>query len=114
GVDNILSTSNLRSSDFRIVRDGHESPLNALAASGSIAPGLDKVYAQYRDGSTIVLQFIHERWKPLTKLCSALSYELSAGFQVNAYLTPQNARGLNVHYDTHDVFVLQLEGMKHW
>jgi ribosomal protein L16 Arg81 hydroxylase len=83
-------------------------------ARDSAAIGLERVYAQYREGSTIVLQFIHERWKPLAKLCGALSAELSAGFQVNAYLTPQHARGLGIHYDTHDVLVLQLEGSKHW
>jgi ribosomal protein L16 Arg81 hydroxylase len=114
GVDEILSTSNLHSTDFRVVQDGHETPLSTLMARDSAALGLERVYAQYREGSTIVLQFIHERWKPLAKLCGALSTELSAGFQVNAYLTPQNARGLGIHYDSHDVLVLQVEGSKHW
>jgi ribosomal protein L16 Arg81 hydroxylase len=111
GIDEILSTSNLPSAHLRIIRDGQDS---TLVASDSSAFGLEQVYAQYREGSTIVLQFIHERWRPLTKLCASLSAEVSAGFQVNAYLTPQNARGLGIHYDTHDVFVLQLEGSKHW
>jgi hypothetical protein len=30
------------------------------------------------------------------------------------YLTPPNSRGLATHYDTHDVFVLQAGGSKHW
>ena len=34
--------------------------------------------------------------------------------QVNAYLTPESSRGLNVHYDIHDVFVMQTEGRKRW
>ncbi|HET9005952.1 MAG TPA: cupin domain-containing protein, partial [Actinomycetes bacterium] len=34
--------------------------------------------------------------------------------QVNAYLTPPAARGLGVHHDTHDVFVLQVHGRKLW
>jgi hypothetical protein len=32
----------------------------------------------------------------------------------NAYLTPPHARGFPAHFDAHDVFVLQLEGTKHW
>jgi hypothetical protein len=81
---------------------------------GHPALALEKAFACYRDGSTIVLQLIHERWKPLMGLCRSLSKEVSAGFQVNAYLTPPNARGFGLHYDTHDVFVLQIQGAKHW
>lgn len=113
-VDEILSTSSLRSTDIRLVRDGHESSLNKQTVSGSPALRLEQVYAEYREGSTIVLQFIHERWHPLMKLVSSLSAELSAGFQVNAYLTPRNSAGLGLHYDSHDVFVLQVAGSKHW
>ena len=34
--------------------------------------------------------------------------------QVNAYLTPQAAKGLELHFDYHDVFVVHLEGSKRW
>ncbi len=34
--------------------------------------------------------------------------------QANAYFTPRSAQGLAVHHDTHDVFVLQVAGEKHW
>lgn len=34
--------------------------------------------------------------------------------QVNAYVTPASSRGFDPHYDTHDVFVIQISGAKHW
>ena len=34
--------------------------------------------------------------------------------QVNAYLTPPAERGLDIHFDFHDVFVVQLAGAKRW
>lgn len=43
-----------------------------------------------------------------------LASDFSASLQVNAYLTPANERGLDTHYDTHDVFILQADGSKHW
>jgi ribosomal protein L16 Arg81 hydroxylase len=115
-VDSILSTSSIRPPQIRLLNEGKETPLKQLRANrlGSPAVLLESVYDEYRNGSTIVLQFLHERWKPLTDLCRSLAAELSAYFQVNAYLTPPNEKGLNTHYDAHDVFVLQLEGSKHW
>ena len=33
---------------------------------------------------------------------------------MNAYVTPPSSQGFAPHYDTHDVFVLQISGEKHW
>lgn len=115
-VDHILATSNLRSSELKVVVNGREIPLVEMAASGPGGPGngLEVLYELYRKGSTVVFKFLHERWAPLGRLCRQLSGEFSAGFQANAYLTPAGAQGLTSHYDTHDVFVLQVWGSKHW
>ncbi|GAA2815127.1 cupin domain-containing protein [Streptomyces showdoensis] len=115
-VDHILSTSSVRSSELKVVVNGQEIPLVEMAASGPGGPsnGLEVLYDLYRRGSTVVFKFLHERWEPLGRLCRTLSGEFSAGFQANAYLTPAGAQGLTSHYDTHDVFVLQVWGSKHW
>lgn len=115
-VDRILSTSSVRSSELKVVVNGHEVPLVEMVASGPGGPGngLEVLYDLYRKGSTIVFKFLHERWEPLGSLCRTLAGEFSAGFQANAYLTPAGAQGLASHYDTHDVFVLQVWGSKHW
>jgi ribosomal protein L16 Arg81 hydroxylase len=115
-VDYILSNSSIRSSDIRIVQDGKGISISNLRAAGAnlSAGGLEAVYQQYRKGSTINLLFLHEHWPPLKKLCQSIAAELSAGVQVNVYLTPPNERGLKTHYDTHDVFVLQSYGAKRW
>ena len=60
------------------------------------------------------LEFLDERWKPLMRLCQSLAAEFSAGTQVNVFLTPPSSSGLDTHFDTHDVFVLQTHGSKHW
>ena len=51
----------------------------------------------------------------LIDLCRSMEREFSCRFQCNIYVTPGgSAQGLKTHYDTHDVFVLQIEGTKHW
>jgi ribosomal protein L16 Arg81 hydroxylase len=115
-VDHILATSSIRSSDVRLVKDGRDIALDTLKAGqfATNAVMLDVLYSEYRNGATIVLQFLHERCKPLGDLTLLLAREFSAAVQVNVYLTPPNERGLGLHYDTHDVLVLQAEGYKLW
>jgi bifunctional lysine-specific demethylase and histidyl-hydroxylase NO66 len=73
-----------------------------------------RVFRQFGDGATIVLQALHRYWEPLAHFCRDLEIELTHPVQVNVYLTPPRAKGLKVHYDTHDVFVLQVSGAKLW
>jgi ribosomal protein L16 Arg81 hydroxylase len=115
-VDHILAHSSIRPSEIRIVRNGRDTPLSNLTAEGAnLSEGsLEALYQEYRDGSTIVLLFLQERWPALKHLCRSIATELSAGVQVNVYLTPPGERALNTHYDTHDVFVLQTHGSKLW
>jgi bifunctional lysine-specific demethylase and histidyl-hydroxylase NO66 len=120
GVDRFLSTSP-RTPAFRLVKDGQPLPPAAYTKSGRIGsqPLADladagKVYDHFHAGATIVLQGLHRWWPPLTAFCRDLELFLTHPVQVNAYLTPPASRGLGVHHDTHDVFVLQAHGRKLW
>jgi len=72
------------------------------------------LFQEFRDGATIVFQGLQRSHAPLTAFCRAVELELSCSVQANAYVTPAGSQGLGVHYDTHDVFVLQLAGTKQW
>ena len=120
-VDRFVSSWSLRLPAFRLVRDGR--PLDpsrytrtARIGSQSIAGVADppRIFDELRGGATIVFQALQRSWLPLTRFCRALELELSHSAQANAYVTPAGSRGLGVHYDTHDVFVLQLAGTKQW
>jgi lysine-specific demethylase/histidyl-hydroxylase NO66 len=72
------------------------------------------VLERFADGATIVLQGLHRLWPPIIDFTRALVDELGHRVQVNAYVTPPSSQGFDAHYDTHDVFVLQVAGEKHW
>ena len=74
----------------------------------------DKVLGLVADGATLVLQALHRNWPPLVRFGSRLSAELGHPVQINCYLTPPQNQGFAPHYDTHDVFVLQVAGRKRW
>lgn len=68
----------------------------------------------YEAGSTIRVNAAHRFSPALLTLCRALEQQLSTPANVNLYCSPANAQGLPVHYDRHDVFVLQVSGRKRW
>ncbi len=115
-IDAIFANSSLHDGDLRLVAEGQETSITELVPEeleGKIN-GLELMYARYREGATLNLTFLHERWPPLAALCRALATQLSASVHGNVYLTPRGTRGLTPHHDTHDVFVLQLYGAKAW
>lgn len=120
-VDRLVTTSELRTPGFRMVRNGRSLSKHAYTRRVPWAGGafdgladLERVFAAYEDGATLVLQALHQRWDPLGNLCRALEQQLRHPCQANVYLTPAGSRGLAPHADTHDVFVLQHHGAKRW
>jgi hypothetical protein len=73
-----------------------------------------RVAALFGDGATIVLQGLHRWSEPVARFCRDLELDLGHPCQVNAYVTPPGAQGLDLHEDAHDVFVLQAFGRKRW
>lgn len=120
-VDHLVSGASLRTPAFRLVKDGKALNPATYTKAGRIGsrqlrdiahPG--KVYEQFANGATVVLQSLHRYWPALTRLGRELELALTHPIQVNAYITPPAARGLGVHHDEHDVFVLHVYGRKLW
>jgi hypothetical protein len=75
---------------------------------------LPRAYQLFNSGATISISQLQERLPELAKLCRSVERTFSSPFQTNIYLSPRNAQGFKTHYDSHDVFVLQVAGSKHW
>ncbi|MCU1455732.1 MAG: Cupin 4 family protein [Acidimicrobiales bacterium] len=120
-IDVLLSEHGLRRPFFRAVGDGATVPaeeytVRAQVGSRTIDDLADpaRLGQLFAEGATIVLQGLHRAWPPLARFCAELSAELGHPTQANAYLSRRERPGFDVHWDTHDVFVLQVEGTKRW
>ncbi|MEV0459724.1 cupin domain-containing protein [Catellatospora methionotrophica] len=119
-VDELLSERGLRTPFLRVASEG--AVVSAKNFTGGAGLGAevsdqvrdDKVLAQLAAGATLIFQGLHRIWPPLQAFCLELARELGCAVQANAYLTPAGNQGFATHYDTHDVFVLQVAGVKHW
>lgn len=74
----------------------------------------NRVLDRYDEGATLVLQGVHHLDPAYGRLSTNLALELDQPVQVNAYLSPAAAQGLDLHFDYHDVIVVQLRGSKRW
>ena len=106
---------------FRVLSNGHPLPLEDYTTEISTAagpqegvPSFEEIYELYKTGSSIVLQALQLYDPVIAKFCYSLHEHIGGSIQANAYLSPPGEHALPPHYDTHDVFILQLFGAKNW
>jgi len=111
--DRVISTQRLMHPECFIANAARTvGPEEYTHANGQIDVG--RIYQQFADGGTIVFNALEHFIPPLAALCRSLEREISSRFQCNIYCSPAKAQGFPTHYDSHDVFILQLHGTKHW
>lgn len=119
-VDELLSRRGLRTPFVRMAKQGRVLDAGRFTRSGGAGATVadqvadDKVLGLLADGASLVLQGLHRTWPPLVDFGSRLAGQLGHPVQINAYVTPADNQGFSAHYDTHDVFVLQIAGRKAW
>jgi ribosomal protein L16 Arg81 hydroxylase len=120
-VQSILSFGGLRYPAIQLSKGGaflHPDVFCRDIRSGEIVfggvPDLDKLHAEYKSGATLSLPGFNRAWKPLMTLATAVEEYLNHAVHTNIYITPGNASGFTPHYDAHEVFILQISGIKHW
>ncbi len=112
-IDRVLTTLDRRYPDVLVKRAGRDFTASDYTTDGSTLD-VAKIYQLFEEGATVTLAFLDTVLPSLERFCREVEIELSMPLQANVYLTPPHEQGANVHYDTHDVFVLQISGSKQW
>jgi len=107
---------------IRLTRDGERlQPRSYISHSNSgrksvAVPRLryDKLTQELNSGATLVLDAVDELFESLRVLAEALELFFHERIQINAYASWRTSRGFDLHWDDHDVFILQVTGRKHW
>lgn len=114
-------TGGVRHPAFRVVRDGVTMPRSTYCRRAPVGHQQiddlaepNRVLELHAGGATLVLQALQFGDPEYARLSTNLALEVDHPVQVNAYLSPANARGLDIHFDFHDVVVVQLAGAKRW
>ncbi len=120
-LEGIISSPDARYPSIRLAKGGRYYPPDVYTRDVRIGlltfhgvPDVDRISAEYGKGASIALPALHRSWEPLLRLCATLEEQLDHSVHANAYITPGRAAGFPPHYDTHDILVLQIAGLKRW
>jgi Cupin superfamily protein len=121
-LSEILRRHRLDHPRLRLVRDGKPVPVASYlrhttgARQKSTVPRLKgtELARQLREGATLVLDAVDELSEPVESLAKNLELFFRERVQVNLYAGWQTSRGFDLHWDDHDVFILQVAGRKRW
>jgi ribosomal protein L16 Arg81 hydroxylase len=122
-MDDIVHQEGMRPSLLRMLGQGTGVAGSSLtrrlelrregkAFDDALAP--DKIYAHFRTGKTLIHAGLNHTRPNLRRLCAILTAKFAAPSEAVAYLTPAGQQGARAHSDPSDVYVIQLEGTKHW
>ncbi|AQA00237.1 hypothetical protein BWQ93_18570 [Sphingopyxis sp. QXT-31] len=115
-INHVLTTQRLEPPRLILVKGGknvaterfvHVSGNNRRIDAGAVT-------AQLAQGATLVLSFVDEMVPRIGVLADRLSGELGARCNINLYAGWRADNGFDLHWDRHDVFILQVAGRKHW
>lgn len=74
----------------------------------------DLLYAELTDGATLLLSRLDLKNQTINELTFSLGQFYGERAISNGYVSFGKERAFNKHWDTHDVFAVQVSGRKHW
>ncbi|AIA06472.1 cupin domain-containing protein [Streptomyces noursei] len=120
-LNEIIARHRLEPPRLRLFNDGTQVPQHAYVHPvvskrhtvwRRIEPG--NLHHQLADGASLVLDAVDALHRGVEGLAEALERHLRTDVQVNLYASWTSKEGFGLHFDDHDVVVLQLEGAKRW
>lgn len=120
-LNHLLETQRYESPRFRVARRGEVLPAETyteeIPRRGNTYYKrimVDRLLEEIRGGATVTIDRVDQAHPPIRELAASLELELRSAIFVNMFASWQAVPGFDVHWDDHDVFVIQLDGRKHW
>lgn len=121
-LNEILMAHRLDYPRLRLMQDGKSLPTSSYIRHASGGKGKASIPRllhveltnQLRNGATLVLDAVDELREPIRDLARALERVFHERVQVNCYAGWRVSRGFDLHWDDHDVFIVQVTGRKRW
>ena len=98
--------------------------LNTTSPRGSIKLVYDKKTLEpaqlanlahwLNEGATLVIDWLQTLDEFVYRFAQELARDVNTPVNINCYVSCPNKQGFDLHFDKHDVFIVQVEGRKQW
>ena len=121
-LNHILMTQRLETARVHVVRDGgviphakFSEPVPLLFPNGGPRRLRTDLIAEHLgNGDTLIFDSVEEVHLPLREFAQSLERMLRGFVQINVYVSAGTSHGFTMHWDDHEIFVLQIAGRKNW
>jgi cupin superfamily protein len=115
-INEILSLNLLDRKRLRITRDGRDLPPAFYRSEESERDPIvaSKLQELLKQNASVVLNRVQDLSPPVRRMATQMERALNQKLNVNGYATFGAGGAFSMHYDSHDVFVMQVYGTKHW
>ncbi len=112
-LDKVLEYSRPQGISLKVIKN-NQSIIPSVYENQDGSLNLNQLYTSYADGNSIIVNGMQRYWDPIKSLIESIRQQISHNASANLYLTPENEKAFSPHYDSHDVFAIQISGEKHW
>jgi hypothetical protein len=119
-LNDILRHHRLDPPQLKLMKDGRPLPIESfILHDRSRSLNIPRVSATsltkaLREGATLIIDRIDQIYEPITTLAQLLERIFRVSVGVNMYAGWRLSQGFDLHWDDHDVFVMQIAGRKRW
>ena len=115
-MNDILEHHTPDASRIKLVKDGVPIDSRKFVSSknGRVQLMSNELTNELREGATLIMDAVNQQYEPLLSFAGRLEAVFRTPIQVNLYAGWRISRGFDLHWDDHDVFILQLFGRKNW
>ncbi|QLE53768.1 hypothetical protein FD724_38660 (plasmid) [Nostoc sp. C057] len=104
-LNQILNQSFFPHPTMKVVLEG--KPINDISEKS-------KVIEWCRKGATVIIDQLQHYDPQVRRFVASLSREIGEPINANLYFSQPGRQAFNIHYDHHDVIILQIQGLKRW
>lgn len=124
-LNRIIRARNLKPPQLKVSADGQGFPATDLLSRNyglgwrtlhTVGERIDghSLTRHLQNGATLIVDSIGTIHEPINALIAAIEASLGAHASANLYVSYRRQRGFTTHWDSHDVYVLQVRGSKDW
>ncbi len=111
-LDALVTSTAIPATVFNLAEGDRPLPPATYSAGGAVDH--HRALQLHERGATIILRSLDQFSPTLCRLRAAAEELFGCEAQINVYLTPPGKKSTPPHWDTHDLFILQVHGEKRW